>query len=442
MTTPVVDFVRAYASSGTSRLHMPGHKGRGPLGCELVDITEIKGADDLSCPEGIIHESEANATALFGTRATLYSAGGSSQCVKAMLLLCARRSKSRKILAARNVHKSFVYACALLDLCPEWLYPVAAGSLCSCPITAQQLREHLAGTDELPCAVYVTSPDYLGGMQDIAALATAAHEFNVPLIVDNAHGAYLRFLAEDAHPITLGADMCCDSAHKTLGVLTGGAYLHISRRSAWDFERGAREALGAFGSSSPSYLIMASLDAFNAQLAGEYPADLDRCVRVLNSLKADLTNCGVHISASDPLRLTVEAYRSGYTGVELAELLREHGCECEFADRDRLVCMFTPANAPRDFDRVRAALATLEHRSAFAPLPAPEPADVDITPRAAFLAPRESVPLKRAIGRTMASAAVTCPPAIPIVVMGERISPQHVQLMAEYGIDSADVVIS
>lgn len=441
MTTPILDFVRAYAASGTSRLHMPGHKGRGPLGCELVDITEIKGADDLSCPDGIIRESEANAAELFGTRATLYSAGGSSQCVKAMLLLCARRSKSRKILAARNVHKSFVYACALLDLCPEWLYPAAEGSLCSCPITAAQLRERLGGMSELPCAVCVTSPDYLGGMQDIAALAAVAHEFGVPLIVDNAHGAYLRFLAEDAHPITLGADMCCDSAHKTFGVLTGGAYLHISRHSAWDFESDAREALGAFGSSSPSYLIMSSLDAFNARLAGDYPAELDRCVRVLNALKADLRSDGVHVAASDPLRLTIEAYRSGYTGTELAELLRKHDCECEFADHDRLVCMFTPSNPSRDFERVRTALTALDKRSAFAPLPAPESAEVDITPRAAFLAPRKTVSLDRAVGRTVATAAVTCPPAVPIVVMGERVSAQHIQLMAEYGIESVDVAI-
>ena len=115
MDAPICRFVREYAAGGISRLHMPGHKGVGPIGCEAVDITEIAGADDLSCPDGIIAGSERNATALFGSRATFYSTGGSSQCVKAMLL-CSRRSKSRTVLAARNVHKSFMYACALLDL--------------------------------------------------------------------------------------------------------------------------------------------------------------------------------------------------------------------------------------------------------------------------------------------------------------------------------------
>ena len=121
MDTPICRFVRGYAARDVSRLHMPGHKGRGPLGCEQVDITEIEGADDLSCPEGIIAASEANASALFGSRATFYSTGGSSQCVKAMLLLAARRSRSRLVLAARNAHKSFLHACALLGLEPRWL---------------------------------------------------------------------------------------------------------------------------------------------------------------------------------------------------------------------------------------------------------------------------------------------------------------------------------
>ncbi len=111
--------------------------------------------------------------------------------MKAMLLLCARRSKSRVVLAARNVHKSFMYACALLDLLPEWLYGEGETSLCSCPVRAAELDAALHGMDEPPCAVYITSPDYLGGIQDVASLAAVAHSHGVPLIVDNAHGASL-----------------------------------------------------------------------------------------------------------------------------------------------------------------------------------------------------------------------------------------------------------
>ena len=440
MTTPILDFLRRYAGSGTLRAHMPGHKGRGPLGCEQYDITEIAGADDLSCPEGIIAESEANASALFGSRATLYSTGGSSQCVKAMLLLAARRSGSRKILAARNVHKSFIHGCALLGLEPVWLRGGAEASLCSCRVSADELRSKLESMDELPVCVYITSPDYLGARQDVAALASVSHDFGLPLLVDNAHGAYLRFLPGRAHPLELGADMCCDSAHKTLGVLTGGAYLHISRRSCRDFESDAREALGAFGSSSPSYLIMASLDAANARLSAGYGEEAERFCRICGELRARLRADGIPVADSDPWRVSVPAYELGYSGHELAARLRAGAVEPEFADPDWLVLMLTPALNQGELERIGAALSGLERRAPRSPLPPPEPDEVVITPRDALLAARESVPVSLCAGRVMASAAATCPPAVPIVIAGERISAANARLMASYGIEYVDVV--
>ena len=375
MTTPICDFVRAYAASGVSRLHMPGHKGRGALGCEVVDITEITGADDLSCPDGIIAESEANATALFGSRHTFYSTGGSSQCVKAMLLLAylyRPDGAGRRIIAARNAHKSFLHGCALLGLEPDWLYPAQPSPLCSCPVSPEALERAL-DRGEKPCAVYITSPDYLGGMQDVRALAHAAHGRGVPLLVDNAHGAYLKFLPQPLHPLDLGADMCCDSAHKTLAVLTGGAYLHVSA-GARGFEAGAREALAVFGSSSPSYLTLQSLDAMNARLAGTYRAELAACAAELGALKRRLAAAGLPVAPSDPLRLTLAAHEAGRTGFELAALLRAQGVECEYADRDALVMMLSPDTDGAARWRVLAALGGLERREPFAPLGAPPPA--------------------------------------------------------------------
>ena len=119
MTTPIVDFVRSYAQSGTARLHMPGHKGQSLLGFEPLDITEICGADELYAPEGIIAESEANATRLFGTAHSYYSTEGSSQCIRAMLFLALQgapqNGRRPVLLAARNAHKALLYAAALLD---------------------------------------------------------------------------------------------------------------------------------------------------------------------------------------------------------------------------------------------------------------------------------------------------------------------------------------
>ena len=441
MDTPICRFVRGYAARDVSRLHMPGHKGRGPLGCEQVDITEIEGADDLSCPEGIIAASEANASALFGSRATFYSTGGSSQCVKAMLLLAARRSRSRLVLAARNAHKSFLHACALLGLEPCWLYPERGGALCACPVTPAGLEKVLASLEEPPCAVYITSPDYLGGIQDIPALAAVAHAHGVPLLVDNAHGAYLAFLDGDMHPLAQGADLCCDSAHKTLGVLTGGAYLHVARGSAWDFGSGAREALAVMGSSSPSYLVLQSLDAVNARLADRYRAELAACAQRVEALRERLRGLGVPVAASDPLRVTIAAHEAGYTGFELAELLRAQSAEPEFADPDWLVLMFTPDNPARDYERVEAAFAGFSPRLPRAPLPMPEAGEACMSPRYALLAARERVSTGRCAGRIMASAAVTCPPAVPIAVMGEKITPAQANLMARYGVEYVDVVL-
>ena len=146
---------------------------------------------------------------------------------------------------------------------PFPLLPEDDFSLCRCIITPEILKEELKRAEGKISAVYITSPDYLGGMSDIKSLSETAREYGVPLIVDNAHGAYLRFLKDSLHPIDLGADMCCDSAHKTLPVLTGGAYLHISENAPETYKNLGKKAMELFGSTSPSYLILQSLDKAN-----------------------------------------------------------------------------------------------------------------------------------------------------------------------------------
>ncbi len=438
MNTPVADFVQRYAKAGTARLHMPGHKGRCFLGCEPWDITEIHGADALYEAEGILAESEQNAAALFGSQRTCYSTEGSSQCIRAMLYLAVAASGSHTVVAARNVHRAFVSAAALLDLEIRWLWPEESRSLCGCPISPAQLEETLHSLPEPPAAVYLTSPDYLGGMAEIPALAQVCHQHGTLLLVDNAHGAYLRFLQPSLHPMDLGADLCCDSAHKTLPVLTGGAYLHLSPTAPAQLAPLAKSALGLFGSTSPSYLTLASLDLCNRYLAEGYPQRLAEAVERLAELREKLTAAGWRVEPSDPLRVTVAAPR-GVTGQELAGQLRRQGVECEYADRDFLVLMATPENTPEELAQAAAALGQCPGEANPPQLPLARGERACSIRQAAF-APRETVDVAHSLGRVCGLPTVGCPPAIPIAVSGERITPEALALFAYYGIEQVEVL--
>ncbi len=487
MNTPIFDFVQQYAASNTTRFHMPGHKGQPLLGCEPWDITEVKGADALYEADGIIAQSEANTTALFGSKRTLYSTEGSSQCIRAMLYLAIMHYRDRMrilpsaidtsddtvahntsadhgnphqlatnhrpvIVAARNVHKAFVYAAALLDLDVVWLWPEESDSLCGCPISAKQLEDTLSSLAMPPAAVYLTSPDYLGGMADIPTMAEICHRHDTLLLIDNAHGAYLRFLQPSQHPLNQGADLCCDSAHKTLPVLTGGAYLHIagdiSARMAHPHEAAAshladhaKSAMALFGSTSPSYLTLASLDRCNALLAQDYPVHLAETTTQIRRLKEAVMSAGWTVEPSDPLRLTLRAPQN-MTGVTLAEHLRSHQIECEYADESFLVLMFTPNNTPAEFDHLLRILG--ENHAPQKPschLPQINGESI-ISIRQALFSPHEIIPVENALGRICGAPTVSCPPAIPIVVSGEQVGEDAIQLFRHYGISQVDVVIS
>lgn len=444
METPIADFVRCYGSGSMCRLHMPGHKGKPFLGCEAMDITEISGADALYEAEGIIAESEAHATELFGSGRTLYSTEGSSQCIRAMLYLALTNRPAGTapvVVAARNVHKAFVYAAALLDFDIVWLWPEEAGqSLCSCPVSPAALERVLEGLSSPPAAVYVTSPDYLGGQADIAGLARVCHRYGTVLAVDNAHGAYLHFLRPGTHPLDLGADLCCDSAHKTLPVLTGGAYLHISSQAPAGFRENAKAALALFGSTSPSYLTLASLDRCNRYLAEDYRSRLAETVARLDGLKVRLEENGWKIFHSDPLKLTVDAAACGTSGQSLGARLRQGGVECEYADPAFLVLMATPENTEQELARVLTCLGANCNSSApLPPLPVARGTRA-MSVRQALFSPHETIPASRSLGRICAAPTVSCPPAIPIAVSGERIGPEALTLFAHYGVPMVDVV--
>ena len=442
--TPICDFVRGYAESKTVRMHMPGHKGFGTIGVESLDITEVSGADSLYEADGIIKESEDIASSLFGAH-TFYSTEGSSQCIRAMLHLAQMQAWNKKkhplVWATRNVHKTFLSAVALLNFDVEWLYGEGDNYL-SCTLSPDDLEKKLQTATVLPSALYLTSPDYLGNVADIASLAEVCHRYGVLLLVDCAHGAYLNFLPTSLYPTDLGADMCCSSAHKTLPVLTGGAYLHLAKNIDANTLDAAKKALALFGSTSPSYLILQSMDAANAYLAESCRDNLSRAVARLDELKAKLQAHGYQLVGNEPLKITLATKSFGYTGVDFAEHLRQNGIECEFADHDFVVLMPPTDVGTEELAHLEMVATSLPQKEpiTFTP-PTPTKAERVLRISYALLWPSETVAIEDSIGRILASPSVSCPPAVPIVMCGERIDEAAVRAFRYYGVEKIRVVI-
>ncbi|MBP3300677.1 MAG: amino acid decarboxylase [Clostridia bacterium] len=442
MNTPIWDFVRKYSARAPLRLHMPGHKGVSVTGAESLDITEIAGADSLFDAAGIIAESEANASRLFGAH-TFYSTEGSSLAIRAMIhLACLHARESGKkplIAAAPNAHKTFLSAAALLDLEPLWLEG-AGETYLSCPVTVEMLQNLFAKHPNVT-AVYVTSPDYLGNLIDLAPLAEICHANGALLLCDNAHGAYLKFLSPSLHPMDQGVDLCCDSAHKTLPVLTGGAYLHLNRNLPKSLVDQAKSALSLFASTSPSYLILQSLDLANSSCAEAFPSDLRKTVSRMEDLKETLRRQGFSLVGQEPLKITLAPKAYGYPGTEVENFLRAGEIECEFADPDFVVMMFSPLTAPEACKAVEERLKNLPRQSPVSENPPPcLPHEGILSPRAAMLAPSEEVCVEEAAGRILASPSVGCPPAVPLLVCGQRIVPEDLPRFRYYGVDRVRVV--
>lgn len=443
MDTPICDFVKKYIENDSLRMHMPGHKGKSFLGFEKFDITEFDGADDLYNASGIIRKSEENASELFGFP-TYYCTEGSSQCIRAMmylLVLYAKKQGRKPIIAAgRNAHKTFISAAALLDFDIMWLYPHEEASYLSCNITPDEFESFLQNAEEKPIALYLTSPDYLGNIADIKGLSQVCRKYGILLAVDNAHGAYLKFLEKSCHPIDSGADLCCDSAHKTLPVITGGAYLHLSKETTLFSSQEVKNALALFGSTSPSYLILQSLDACNCYLEN-YKQNLNNFLPLLAETKAKLEEKGFTFYGNEPMKLTFSAKNYGYTGTELADILKQNNIFCEFCDPDYLVLMPTPETTKAELEKVEKVLASIPKKEPEKTTP-PQftKAQKVLTIREAALSPSEILPVEECEGRILSAVTVGCPPAVPILVCGERITKDVLDCFKYYGITECSVV--
>lgn len=442
MSAPLFEAVKAHAKKQKVSMHMPAHKGNfSALGSiQDFDITEIPDTGSLFDGEGATALAEAQAQKLFGSAATFMSAGGCTLCIQAMLRAAAPRGG--KVVCGRVVHRSAINAMSLLGIEPVWVLPDgSAGELFSGRITAENVRRALEKTPGAR-AVYLTSPDYFGVLSDIGAIADTAREFGVPLLADCAHGAHLKFLEKDISPLALGASMSAESAHKTLPVLTGGAWLQIGDES---FVPEIRRAMALFGSTSPSYPIMISLDLARDWLennAGEFvrlSRRVQRTAELCRSLGLTLPE-----GDCDPTRIAFDVRRFGFDGEDVGELLRGHGIEPEYAGLGKIIFIPSVMNTDGDFDRLDEALKSIFSKAepsgkkpvkvnAFLPQTA-------MTPREALLAECEYIDIDFALGRTAAEAYCPCPPAIPAAMPGEILGEREIEALRRYGIFNIKVV--
>jgi len=441
MATPLFDAVMRHLETQRVSFHVPGHKNAAqclrPLADAMkFDLTELPDLGSLFDAQGPTAEAERLAAELFSVPASLMSAGGCTLCVQAMLRLAA--PQGGKVVCGRVVHRSAVNAMALLGIEPVWVMPdQSAGDAFTGRISADAVARALKAHPDAK-AVYVTTPDYFGVISSISAIAAAAARYHVPVIVDNAHGAHLRFLGEGLSPLERGAAMSADSAHKTLPVLTGGAWLNIAEKR---YAARAKSAMALFGSTSPSYPVMLSLDLCRQWLATQGAEDFARLKQAAGDIKraAALAGLAQPEGECDPVRLAF-ASAAGPGGENAGDYLRAEGIEPEFAGGIWTILIPSPMNTKADFEKLLGAVARLRPAARIGePLQAQEPVCV-MTPREALLAQGETVSVSAAEGRVCAETLCKCPPAVPLAIPGELVTPAVAFTAAQAGFEHMQVV--
>lgn len=439
------DFLLSHAKSDPVSFHMPGHKGsklyrRLGYGDFLdhmmdCDVTEIAGADNLFQAEGVLMEVESRYAKLYGAKRSYLQVNGSSGGIIAAIL--ATVPKGKKIIMARNCHKSVFNALVLGDVQPVYAYPEMMDEYgISGPISVKEIERLLAENDDAE-AVILPSPNYYGICSDMEAISRIVHRYNKVLIVDQAHGAHLKFFrsfgisgfpksAEES-----GADIVINSIHKTLASFTESALLNVlSHRVDLDV---LEDKLQAVQTTSPSYLLMASLD-INAALIEDYGPSLF-------SQWADYLNHFYHETAGIPglsymargksfdwSKMNFSLGKLGISGGELEQILmKEYGIFIELYTGSWVMCMSGIGNSGEDMERLISALRKIAQRTPTAPssLATTEKEEkVPLIPQTMREIPRTKVrvPLARAAGKTCASSIIPYPPGIPFICPGEVIT--------------------
>lgn len=456
--TPLFTALRQHAERNPLQFHIPGHKkgagmeeefrafiGDNALSIDLINIAPL---DDLHRPSGIIKEAQELAADAFGADYTFFSVQGTSGAIMTMILsVCA---PGDKIIVPRNVHKSIMSAIIFAGAKPVFVSPSMDHKLgIAHGITIHSVKRALEKHPDAK-AVLVINPTYFGISANLEEIVELVHTYDIPVLVDEAHGVHIHF--HEKLPLSAmqaGADMAATSVHKLGGSLTQSSVLNI-KKGRVNPDR-VQSIISMLTTTSTSYLLLASLDAARKQLAlhgremAEKAMGLAQYARKEINLIPGLYCFGEDILGTeatydyDPTKLTIHIAELGLTGYEVENWLREHwNIEVELSDMYNILCLITPGDTMENVDNLIKALRELAN------LPANKEAKgnvvvkipgiphLSLSPRDAFYADTETIPLKEAAGRIIAEFIFVYPPGIPILLPGEVISQENIDYIVEH----------
>ncbi|HJK02047.1 MAG TPA: aminotransferase class I/II-fold pyridoxal phosphate-dependent enzyme [Methanocorpusculum sp.] len=450
-TLPILNFLIDHANKHTVSFHMPGHKGSKiyqRLGYESFlnsimdcDITEILGADNLFQTEGIIKNTQEEYAKLYGSKRSYLLVNGTSGGVIAAIM--ATVSKGKKLILARNSHKAIFNTLRFAGIKPIYAYPEVIHEYgISGVVTPKEIERCLKENPDAE-AVILPSPNYYGICSDISSIADVVHAWEKILIVDQAHGAHLKFFSDagcDGIPKSAeeqGADITINSIHKTLASFTQSALLNLNsdRIDSYVLE----DKLQMIQSTSPSYLLMASLD-INADILKQHGHEIitEWHEALLSFYREAKTIPGLCVIGNpfddarninlDITKINLDMSSIGIDAAELEHLLMEHGIFAELTTGNILMCMTGIGNTKSDMDRLLAALKEISERKTKVHTCKKPVNKVFETKLSLFDIPqnKERIPLSAGAGRICAVAIIPYPPGIPLVCPGEMITEEIV----------------
>lgn len=456
--TPLFSGLLEHAKKNPTQFHIPGHKKGAGMDPEFrqfigdnalsIDLINIGPLDDLHSPKGMIKKAQELAAEAFGADHTFFSVQGTSGAIIAMVMAVC--GPGEKIIVPRNVHKSVMSAIVFSGSIPVFIHPEIDRELgISHGITPEAVDRALQQHPDAK-GVLVINPTYFGISGDLKKIVEIAHTYNVPVLVDEAHGVHIHF--HDELPLSAmqaGADMAATSVHKLGGSMTQSSILNV--REGLVSAKHVQSILSMLTTTSTSYLLLASLDTSRKQLATKGKELIDRTIKLAQSTRKKINEInnirciGEEILGSnatfdfDPTKLIISVKDLGLTGYDVEKWLREkHNIEVELSDLYNILCIITLGDTETETNLLVNALKELaeecEHRSVkVEPVEVllPEIPVLALTPRDAFYAETEVIPFEESEGRIIAEFVMVYPPGIPIFIPGEIITKENLHYIKE-----------